>query len=149
MVLWCCVSAPSVANRIAAPRGGSLAIFAAICRALLGKSTTVGQGLAPDSGHRSSGSRCPLCAISRLIHCSNCDHCYFTQFAVTADTTPRMFASVVSSCGIGYPRPGLARTARPLTYPSRRFQSESLDLIPPGLTPGSARLAGGSATADL
>ena len=55
----------------------------------------------------------------------------FTQFAVTADRTPRMFANAMSSCGIGYPRPGLARTARPLTYPSRSLPERELGLSPP------------------
>src|SRR5690242_12702178 len=55
----------------------------------------------------------------------------FTQFAVTADRTPRMFANAVSSCGIGYPRPGLARMARPLTYPSRSLPERELGLSPP------------------
>ena len=55
----------------------------------------------------------------------------FTQFAVTADRTPRIFANAVSSCGIGYPRPGLARTARPLTYPSRSLPERELGLSPP------------------
>jgi hypothetical protein len=55
----------------------------------------------------------------------------FTQFAVTADSTPRIFANAVSSCGIGYPRPGLARTARPLTYPSRSLPKRELGLSPP------------------
>jgi hypothetical protein len=55
----------------------------------------------------------------------------FTQFAVTADRTPRMFANAVSSCGIGYPCPGLARNARPLTYPSRSLPERELGLSPP------------------
>ena len=55
----------------------------------------------------------------------------FTQFAVTADRTPRMFANAVSSCGIGYPRPGLARTTRPLTYPRRSLPERGLGLSPP------------------
>ena len=55
----------------------------------------------------------------------------FTQFAVTADRTPRMFANAMSSCGFGYPRPGLARKARPLTYPSRSLPERELGLSPP------------------
>ena len=55
----------------------------------------------------------------------------FTQFGVTADRAPRMFANAVSSCGIGYPRPGLARTARPLTYPSRSPPKRELGVSPP------------------
>jgi hypothetical protein len=45
--------------------------------------------------------------------------------------TPRIFANAVSSCGFGYPRPGLARTARPLTYPSRSLPKRELGLSPP------------------
>ena len=59
----------------------------------------------------------------------------FTQFAVTADRTPRIFATAVSSCGIGYPRPGLARTARPLTYPSRSLPKRELGVSPPRSDP--------------
>ena len=55
----------------------------------------------------------------------------FTQFAVTADRTPRTFANAVSSCGIGYPRPGLATTARPLTYPSKSLPKRELGVSPP------------------
>jgi hypothetical protein len=55
----------------------------------------------------------------------------FTQFTVTADGAPRMFANAVSSCGFGYPRPGLARKARPLTYPSRSLPQRELGLSPP------------------
>ena len=55
----------------------------------------------------------------------------FTQFAVTADRTARIFANAMSSCGIGYPRPGLARKARPLTYPSRSLPERELGLSPP------------------
>ena len=55
----------------------------------------------------------------------------FTQFAVTADRTPRIFANAMSSCGIGYPRPGLARTARPLTYPSKSLPKRELGVSPP------------------
>jgi hypothetical protein len=59
----------------------------------------------------------------------------FTQFAVTADRTPRIFANAVSSCGIGYPRPGLARMARPLTYPSRSLPKRELGVSPPRSDP--------------
>src|SRR5262249_3857414 len=59
----------------------------------------------------------------------------FTQFAVTADRTPRIFANAMSSCGIGYPRPGLARTARPLTYPSRSLPKRELGVNPPRSDP--------------
>ena len=55
----------------------------------------------------------------------------FTQFAVTADRTPRIFANAMSSCGIGYPHPGLATTARPLTYPGRSLPERELGLSPP------------------
>src|SRR6516162_5786675 len=75
---------------------------------------------------------------------NSCNPCYrvsrghsvgFTQFAVTADRTPRIFATAVSSCGIGYPRPGLARTARPLTYPSRSLPKRELGVSPPRSDP--------------
>jgi hypothetical protein len=46
-----------------------------------------------------------------------------------------MFANAVSSCGIGYPRPGLARTARPLTYPSRSLPKRELRVSPPRSDP--------------
>jgi len=71
---------------------------------------------------------------------NSCNPCYrvsrghsvgFTQFAVTADRTPRIFANAMSSCGIGYPRPGLARTARPLTYPSKSLPKRELGVSPP------------------